>query len=133
MISTVTEESLDFVWEALLPQIEKAYKHGAGDCTTPEHVYEDVKAGKLKMWVVHEGLHVIAALLFSIKQYPARKTIFVELMAGKGLNSWVDEMQDLLRKYKDEIGADAIEGCSRKGVPRMLKNWKIKAYLVELV
>lgn len=133
MISKVNNDSLLHVWNELLPQIEKAYKQGAGDSTTPDQVYESVKSGELEMWVVHEGSEVVAALLFAIKQYPAKKTIFIELVAGKNMKSWEGEMENKLREYKDLIGADTVEACSRKGVPRMLRHCKVKAYLVELV
>ena len=94
MISRAPRDDFDGVWNTLLPQIEKGLQHGAGDCTTTDEMYRCVQNGDLEMWVIHEGSEVIATLLIKVKQYPAKKTLYVEMMAGKNLSSWVEEGQN---------------------------------------
>ena len=85
------------------------------------------------MLVAHEGEEVFAGGVFSVQNHPAKKTLFVELLAGKDLDSWIDEVEEALKNLKDHLGADTIEASCRKGLTRMLKNWKPKATIMELI
>lgn len=132
MISYVDKENLEYVWSAVRPQILKALSHGAGDATTEAHLYQMILKDLAQAWVVHEGDEVIALLIVSVKEHPNKKTVFVEVCAGKDLSSWLPEAEESLRKYRDFLQADTIEMCCRKGLTT-LPNWRVKAYLMELL
>jgi len=114
-----------------LPKIREGLEHGEGDCLTEEHIYKSILAGQMGMWVIHNP-EIVGAVIFSILEYPAKKTIFVEMLVGENLSSWIQGLQDTARKYKQEIGADTIEASCRKGFLRVLRDWRTKAYQMEL-
>src|SRR5688500_18778658 len=126
MISNVPPESMDIVWQSVRPMIKKALRTGAGHHMTEQHYYDSVKDGSMFMWVYHEGSEIIAAGIFSIQQYPAHKTLFVELCAGKDLLSWLDKVEPLLKEYRDLIGATTIEASCRPGLVKKLTKSKAK-------
>lgn len=101
-----------------------------GDGTSPEHLYEQIKLGKMGMWVIHNP-EIKACAIYSILEHPSKKTIFVEMLAGADLGSWIDEVQDAVRKMKREIGADTIEASCRKGMTQVLSKWQVKSYIME--
>jgi hypothetical protein len=124
-------EVLDEVWNKLLPCIEKGLSHGAGDTTTSSELYESLKNGISKMWVIH-GLELVACVIISIKLYPNKKTVYVELLAGRDLDSFIYLIQDKLREFKELVKADTIEASCRAGLAKRLVDWNTKAYLMEL-
>lgn len=132
MISAVPNESIDLVWNTLLPQIEKALSCGMGDGETKESLLEGVKDGSMFMIVAHEGDDIYAGGVLSVQEHPNKKTLFVELLAGKDLDKWIEESDDTLKRIKDEIKADCIEASCRPGLTKRLKNWKTKATIMEL-
>lgn len=125
-------EVLDSVWGELTPMAEKGLSHGIGDTATLEGLYEGLKAGIHKLWVIHRGDEIVAGVVISIKQFPRKKTIYIELLAGRDLDSFLHEIQEKLRELKVHIQADTIEASCRPGLTRVLADWKVKAYLMEL-
>lgn len=83
------------------------------------------------MWVIHDE-YVRACVIVSVKEYPNKKTVFVELTAGKDLDVWIEELESTLRDYKEHVGAQTIEACMRTGLMKRLNNWRTKAILAEL-
>ena len=133
MISVVYKDQIDNVWETLRPQIIKALKCGTGDGETEEHLYNEVVADRMFMLVKHEGEKIIAGGIFSIQNHPCKTTLFIEILAGKNLKSWINEVEETLKRIKDEKGYDTIEASCRPGLTRMLKHWKPKATIMELI
>lgn len=132
MISVVEPSQLDYVWDQLRPQIKKALSHGSGDGETEENYYKQIKDGAMSLIVSHQGDEVLAGGILSIQEHPNKKTLFVELLAGRDLSSWLDESDEALRKIKEQNQADTIEASCRIGLSRMLKSWTPKAIIMEL-
>jgi len=131
-ISRVTPESLDQVWAAVRPQILAALRRGAGQHMTEDYYYRQVSAELMVMWVGHEGDEVIAAGILSVQHYPKHSALFVELLAGKNLDSWIEQVEPLLKEFKHKVGATTIEALCRPGLSKKLTRWKPKAILMEL-
>ena len=134
MISDVPVNQLPYVWPQILPMIEKGLSHGQGDTYDSDTIYRDILEGKSSLWVVHEGEDVQAGVVFTVITHPKAKKVFVEILAGKNMESWVDQLEGLLSDYKDLIGASCIEASCRKGLAKRLSNrgWKTKAIIMEL-
>lgn len=115
--------------------IEKALRTGQGDCTTKDELLAGLLTGDYFMWVVHEGDSIIAALILSAKQYANKSTLYVELAAGRALDEWVGEIEELLREFSELRGIDTIEASCRRGLARKLagRGWKTKAVIMELM
>lgn len=132
MISTVPPDQLDFVWNQVEPQIEKAFSTGAGDRSSPAHLYQAVQDGLAHCLAVHQDGDVEAAIFISIKDFPTMRTLFVEVLAGRNLDSWLDDVEAVLKEYKKRLGADKIEASVRAGLAKRLTHWRQKSILLEL-
>lgn len=132
MISQVTPESLDYCWNKLEQQIKRALSHGHGVNTSPEEIYQDLKNQTMFMWVIHDGDEVIAGMIYSIQIFPNKKTLWVEILAGQDMDSWLPELEQRLAEYKEILGADTVEASCRVGLAKRLKNWGVKAISMEL-
>lgn len=133
-VSRVPPESVGYVWPKILPMIEKALKHGEGDSTTSEHVLSGIVNGKLILWAIHKGPEIIAGLVLSVRTYPAKTTLVIEFAAGRDLDSWIEQIEHLLREFRDLISADTIECSCRAGLAHRLgkRGWKRKSIIMEL-
>jgi hypothetical protein len=133
VISEVLPDQIDHVFLACLPMIERALGHGAGDSITVSDLYKDAKRGDLHLWAVHDDAEIIAVIMWSLHVYPAKKTIFVEVIAGSRLDEWRQEAESLLRDLAVLVGADTVEASCRQGLAKRLRGtWKQKAILMEL-
>ena len=133
MLSQVTAESLDYVWGTLTPMIEKALQTGQGDSETSDSIKESVRAGDSLMWVIHEGKRIQGGIVLAVEQHPTCRKVFIELLAGDGLDEWADELEAKLIEFREFVGASCIEASVRKGLAKFLMNrgWTHKATIVE--
>lgn len=134
MISHVPPESVNTVWASLEPMIKKGLSHGQGDGSSGEPLKQAVINGESMMWVVHEGEHIKAGIVLSVLDGETGKSVFIELLAGNRMHEWVDEVEELLQRYRDYVGAKCIEASCRPGLAKRLmeRGWKRKAIVVEL-
>lgn len=132
-VSLVSSATVDWVWSSLGPQIERALSHGQGDEVSSAYIKEMVRWGRMSMWVVHEGQQLLAGLIFTVRESRVRK-MYVEVLAGVRMDAWVDHLEQLMRDYAKEIGADCIEASCRGGLARRLgrRGWNQKAMIMEL-
>ena len=134
-VSYVEPEHIDFVWRQLEPMIQRGLKRGAGDSVTSESLRESVKSGDRILLAVHEGTDVTAGVLFEVQQHPAKKILFVIMVAGRDFDSWAQQAKEMMLALKDEYGADSVQATVRDGFVPVLKRygWKKKATLMEMM
>lgn len=132
-LSLATDETVDQVCESLLPMIKSGLAHGAGDRRTLDDFLGEVKAGDIRIMVIHGGPDIVAGVFFSVLRHPSRKIVFVEMLAGSAMDSWI-QMQTALEKYRQQIGADGVEASCRPGLAKYLAEhgWQQKAILMEM-
>lgn len=133
-VSEVLPDALSSVWAQVGKTIVRALGHASGDSTTPEQFYASCQRGEMKTWAVHRGDEVVAVVIFRVTDRDAMRVLFIEVVAGRDMAAWVDQVERLLRDYRDLVGADAIQTLSRDGMVRRLlrRGWKKKATLMEL-
>lgn len=133
-VSSVPQGMVDKVWPSILPMIEKGLSRGQGDNTTAEHMKAAVMRGDMYLWVIHEGYDVIAGIVLSVRERENSVKVSIEMLAGKDMNAWADDLQKLLIDFKDLVGASCIEASCRHGLARFLKGrgWTNKAVIMEL-
>jgi len=57
----------------------------------------------------------------------------VDAVAGRGMDRWIGLFEDLLREYRDIVGADCVRALCRDGAVKKLGDrWQRKATLMEL-
>jgi hypothetical protein len=133
MISHVPPASVGAVWAALSPMIEKGLSHGQGDETSPEQMRAAIERGDMQMWVVHEGEDIKAGIVLSVTDAAVRK-LWVEMLVGRDMGEWIDELERLVCDFRDLIGAGCVEASCRPGLAKYLarRKWKRKAIIMSL-
>ena len=130
--SQVPPEYLDFVWQQIEPEVRRGLRRVGSGHETGDHLHEAVRGGRMTMWAIHEGTEVHAAVIFSLRQSGSRLYVFVEMLAGRGIDAWIDELIRLLMDYRGLIGAKGLEASCRPGLARYLerKGWRRKAVVM---
>lgn len=133
-VSSVPPDLAPGVWAKFKKEIDRALSHGEGDSTTSAHLLAQIIAGRMQLWVVHEGDDLIACLVISIHTYTAKTTVAIEIAAGRDLDRWVERVEQLLMDFKTLVGADTIECSCRPGLAHRLmrRGWRRKAITMEL-
>lgn len=132
-IKQVPDAMIDQVWELFLPKIWAGLAHGQGDCTTADHLLEAIKMGKAWLWGIYVAGELTAIAVISVLAWPAKRTLFVELVAGRDLHLWLSAINQALRQTAKAVEADTIEASCRLGLTRELAgSWRVKAYQMEL-
>lgn len=131
MFKYVAPDHLDGPWSELLQKIEQGLKHGQGDSYTADQLHQLIKSGKMMMWALDD---LSGCMIVSVLNFPSKKVLFVELIAGRGMDRHVDGGEKALNDYKELINADTIEASCRSGLVKLLtrRGWRKKATIMEL-
>lgn len=134
MVSSVTGGWISHVWDSQIDMIESALSHGQGDGTSSTAVFAGIVSGRNLLWAVHRGEDILAVVILSVQSTSKMKKLIVEMIAGREMSLWADEVQKLLIDFKDIIGAACVEASCRPGLARFLgkTGWSKKAIIMEL-
>jgi len=116
------------VWPAVLPEIERALRHGGARWTT-EAIRQKIEAGEKQLWLVNdvvscETIGVSEAIsgrcsvvITQIDVYPRMNVCFLFLVAGRMGRDW--------RKHLAEIEAWAVaQGCAAIEMGSVRRGWR---------
>lgn len=100
---------------------------------TPAQMREAIRDGVMHLWAAEDESGVVAGMIFSLIDYPSKRVVFVEMVAGCDMNEWFDKEFHLLRKFCALNNADTIEAYCRDGMVRFLakRGWKRRAVIME--
>lgn len=133
-VSNVPLEQLPEVWVQLEPLMARGLRHGQGDETTTTGLLLSLIGGRSSLWVIHLGNTLLAGAIVSLTDHYTGKKIFVDIVAGKNMDLWVDALEEKLLEAKETYGAMCIECSCRPGMARYLsrRRWKRKAEIMGL-
>ncbi len=133
-IREVTPLALADVWPALSGWVNKGLKHGQGDEALESDLFQNVITGRNQLWVVQDEDNIVGGVFFSVHESRVKK-VYIDLLVGVRMQDWVDELENLLRDYKDLVGAVCVEGSCRPGLAKLLgeRGWKQKAIIMSIV
>lgn len=141
MISSVPPADVGKVWGQISPMIQDALQHGQGDGMAVDAVLLELAKGTRSLWLIHDGdpeaggFEIKAAVVTSLSEVPGRgHKIYVDLLAGRRMGEWVQELQDALNQAAELTGAFCIEASCRRGLAKYLQQnmgWKVKAIIME--
>jgi len=121
-IALVNPEDVTYVWDDVLPLLNKALRHSEGELE-PEDLIKHLDKGDLRMWVAMQDNEMIACMVTEIISYPRKKIVRVITLAGKDMDSWYDFLP-MLEGYAVNNECSSLEAWTRKGMTRKLKDWK---------
>lgn len=113
--------------------MERGLTHGQGDGETLESLKESVERGDTSLWVAHDDDGVVAGMISRVVQHPAKRVVFVEMLAGREIKTWYNEGLTMLEKFRDINDATTIEASCRGGLAKFLeqRGWSRKAVIME--
>ncbi len=133
-ICAVPSDLVKTVWDSKIDIIRRGLKHGMSDTTSELELFEAVMEGSQQIWTIEKDDEIQAIIIVGIYQFPETKKISVNMVAGRNLSGWADEIEVILLALKDMVGADSIESACRLGSAKFLadRGWKKKAIIMEL-
>lgn len=132
-VSRVARADADRVFRALHTELERGLRQVAGRPTSYAQLRDSVLSGEMIMWAVQDGPELLAAVILSVRKYSSYTALVVELAAGRELERWAELVEELLRDYRELVGAEVVEALCRGGMAKKLAaRWKKRAVLMEL-
>ena len=115
------------VYEVIAPAIARA------DFTVPELI-DELLAQTAQLWVLRKGGDPIAVAVTELVQSPKGRFVHGRLLAGHGMDEWVDDLIACMRRYANASNATRILIEGRDGWERVLGNrgWRRSAVVMEL-
>lgn len=119
------------IWPVVGPMIDKALRCGQGDESSSEYVLARIEAGLAQLWIVGD---IQAVCVVSVIETDAARKLNVDVLTGKGMHRWEDQLEALLLEFRDITGSKCIEASCRRGLAKRLKKrgWREKAIVMEL-
>ena len=114
-------------------ELKRALESGQGDATNGREVLDMIEAGTAQVWAAHDGGCVKGICIVSVNQYVTGRKVYVQFLAGKGMDEWADVMERALLECKEATDSMCVEGSCRPGLAERLKRrgWKVKAVIME--
>lgn len=98
------------VWDRVEPLLRKVVKPQTG--YTLDAVLTEVQLGTMQLWIIGDFR---AAILTAIQNRPLHRVLWVQFMAGEGMDEWLDDWIAVQEEYAQFNDCKAIEFSGRKG------------------
>jgi hypothetical protein len=132
-LSYVPLDQVQYVWSSQLEMVEKAMAKGQADWGSAADLLSAILKEKSLLWAVHQGDDILAVVVTCVDANKHMRKMFVQLLAGDGMEHWIEHQQTLL-EFADYAGVECIEASCRPGLAKFLKGhgWSQKAIIMEL-
>ena len=108
------------MWSQLEPHMRKAAEHTEGRFDTQD-IFEFVLNGSGQLWGAFLDDRVVGVLVTRPIQYPRKKCLDIVFLGGDDGFSWKDQMLEVLQRWAQDTGCEAIESVGRSGLIRAFK------------
>lgn len=90
-------------------------------------IFEQIKSGKWKLWVTHQGLELQAVIITQIVEYPRVREFQILLCHGEDYKKWYDLISEM-EAYAGLSGCNKIAALGRTGWEKIMHGYK-KSYI----
>src|SRR3546814_7012681 len=90
-VSQVLPGQVDAVWLQVDRLVARGLRQTGDDSTTSALIREDVRYGRLAMWVVHDDHEIVAVVVLNIVKRLTGPVLIVVLIAGRDFQSWAPQ------------------------------------------
>lgn len=108
-------------WAEVEPVLRRATMRTQG-CYEPVDVLRQAMAGQVAFCFVEKEARFLAVAVIEIRQYPRRRALCINFIAGRGLASWWPQFVDAMDRLKRERACDLISAYGRPGWVRFWKS-----------
>ncbi len=119
-IAAVTPRHLPAVWPRIMEFIQMPLEYESGGLT-PELIYKGIEEGKYVLIVAWEGATIMAAQTAEIITDPQGRVMNLMTTGGRELETWQDDMVEVIDKIAKEQKCISIRTRGRPGWLRQLK------------
>jgi hypothetical protein len=116
----VYSEFVDSIWTQIVPLLEKAMAYADGKYSVDD-VYRALREKDMQLWIAYLDKKIVAFAITQILIYPQTKRLCVTFMGGEKMSNWLHYLKPITDWAKSN-GCEAIEGYSRPGVAKAIKN-----------
>jgi hypothetical protein len=129
-ISLVPNDQIGLVWGEIEPIINRATELSGGRFSNIS-VLDECLNGRISVWVVMDNDEIVSVFTVRIVDYPERRSLYVELLAGRGFKKWASEMFEKMTAWGKLNECTHLECGGRKGWERLGQQYGFsKAYSV---
>lgn len=115
-IGGVPAEHVLEVWPRVEPILKRVVKPQTG--YDLNHVLTELQLRRWQLWVVG---NFDAAVITSIQVRPLHKVLWIQYIAGKGMDAWLDDWITVQEAYAKANGCEAVEFAGRVGWKRIAR------------
>lgn len=94
--------------------LEKALEHNHGEVTLGD-IYGLTEAGKMQLWVAHDGQNIFGAAVTEIIDYSQISIVRISLLAGDDFDSWIRSAYATFCEFAKEHQCTRLEAVGRRG------------------
>lgn len=120
-IQPVPANLVPAIWPSILPIVERGVAASRGDRLAPDY-FDVCASGAAQLWLIGKDGAVAAICIAEMVQYPRRRVALVDLIAGDGLDDWLEQLDETVGAWGRAHGAVAIQTGGRPGWSRVTKS-----------
>jgi len=113
-VAQVPPESIDATWDVLRSYVAAALEKGQGEIDA-EYVFMQLLERHMQLWVVLEGAMLLGCAVTEVVEYPRKRICRIVLLAGKDVESWLQEGFFAVAAWAKTESCDTLEAYGRKG------------------
>ncbi len=133
-VALIPKEGLATAWSACWALLALALKYTCGRYSLA-HLQDDIFHQRVNLWVVFEPDHPGIEGVFTtcVVDYPAKRVLQIQFLAGEGLEDWIGEAERMLVEYAKDQHASALEMSGRFGWMPVLqrRGWRSMCVTLE--
>lgn len=107
-------------WPLIKPFIENAVEY-ADNKFSVSSVFNDIRSGYYKLWVVYNESHVTGCFVSELLQYPCSRRMAIPFLSCDDFDVDMLPHFEAFKQYAKDNGATSIEIFGRTGWERRLK------------
>ena len=118
------------IWGEILPLLDQATSLSGGRYSNIS-VLDDALSGRITVWIVVNKEKISSVFTVRIVDYPSRRALQVELLAGSKFRQWSKQMFNLMNSYAKSHNCTHLETGGRDGWERLGRKYGFKkAYTI---
>ena len=121
-LAGIHPDDTNHVWDKVLPMVESAIEYSNGEYTA-DYLLDCIHSSDAQLWVGHEQGHIRYVCITSVETFKATGATILKilLLAGNGIDDWLDSNLPELESWAIDNGATAIWNYGRSGWERKLR------------
>ena len=128
-VSVLNPDEVEPVWKFVLPHLERAARYSDGQMEAGDFLPFLIN-GDMQLWVAVEDHECLAAMVTQIITYPRKRILRVIGMGGREMKRWYPYL-GMLERFALENGCTELEGWTKRGLLRLLKDWKVSHMVIK--